>query len=111
MQGVVNFKVTVELADADTHVKPGMTAAVNIVVNEMQDVVLVPNRAVRLVDGERVVYLLVDGEPVLTEIRLGPSSDTVSVVAGGDVKEGDTVVLNPPVEFGPGGGPGGGFGG
>ena len=111
VQGVVNFKVTVELADADAQVKPGMTAAVNIVVNEMQDVVLVPNRAVRLVDGERVVYLLVDGEPVPTEIRLGPSSDTVSVVAGGDVQEGDTVVLNPPVEFGPGGGPGGGFGG
>jgi HlyD family secretion protein len=111
VQGVVNFKVTVELTDADPDVKPGMTAAVNIVVNEMQDVVLVPNRAVRLVDGERVVYLLVDGQPVLTEIRLGPSSDTVSVVAGGDVKEGDTVVLNPPVEFGPGRGPGSGFGG
>ena len=112
VQGVVNFKVTVELTDADTDVKPGMTAAVNIVVNEMQDVVLVPNRAVRLVDGQRVVYLLVDGQPVKTGIRLGPSSDTVSVVAGGDIKEGDTVVLNPPVEFGPGGGPGGGpFGG
>lgn len=112
VQGVVNFKVTVELTDADADVKPGMTAAVNIVVNEMQDVVLVPNRAVRLVDGERVVYLLVDGQPVKTEIRLGPSSDTVSVVAGGDIKEGDIVVLNPPVEFGPGGGPGGGpFGG
>ena len=112
VQGVVNFKVTVELTDADTDVKPGMTAAVNIVVNEMQDVVLVPNRAVRLVDGQRVVYLLVDGQPVKTGVRLGPSSDTVSVVAGGDIKEGDTVVLNPPVEFGPGGGPGGGpFGG
>ena len=112
VQGVVNFKVTVELTDADTDVKPGMTAAVNIVVNEMQDILLVPNRAVRLIDGERVVYLLVDGQPVKTGIRLGPSSDTVSVVAGGDIKEGDTVVLNPPVEFGPGGGPGGGpFGG
>jgi HlyD family secretion protein len=111
VQGVVNFKVTVELTDADTDVKPGMTAAVNIVVNELQDVVLVPNRAVRLVDGERVVYLLVDGQPIETEIRLGPSSDTVSVVAGGDIKEGDTVVLNPPVEFGPGGPGGGPFGG
>jgi len=112
VQGVVNFKVTVELTDADTDVKPGMTAAVNIVVNEMQDILLVPNRAVRLIDGERVVYLLVDGQPVKTGIRLGPSSDTVSVVAGGDIKEGDTVVLNPPVEFGPSGGPGGGpFGG
>ena len=113
VQGVVNFKVTVELTNADQDVKPGMTAAVNVVVEEMQDVVLVPNRAVRLVDGQRVVYLLVDGQPVKTEITLGSSSDTMSVVAGGDVSEGDIVVLNPPVEFGPGpgGGPGCGFGG
>ena len=69
--GVVNFKVTVELTDADSSVKPGMTAAVNIVVEEMKDVVLVPNRAVRLVDAQRVVYLLVDGQPVKKEIRLG----------------------------------------
>jgi hypothetical protein len=59
-----------------------------------------------------VVYLLVDGLPVKTEIRLGSSSDTKSVIAGGDIKEGDIVILNPPTEFGPGGGgPGGGFGG
>jgi HlyD family secretion protein len=101
--GVVNFKVTVELTDADLDVKPGMTAAVNIVVNEMQDVLLVPNRAVRLVDGQRVVYLLQENQPVKTEIRLGPSSDTMSVVAGGDVREGSIVILNPPIEFGPGG--------
>ena len=111
-QGVVTFKVTVELMDTDSSVKPGMTAAVNIVVEEIQDVVLVPNRAVRLVDGQRVVYLLVDGQSVKREIRLGSSSDTMSVVAVGDVKEGDVVILNPPsLEFGPGNGPGGGFGG
>ena len=110
--GVVSFKVTVELTDADASVKPGMTAAVNIVVEEMKDVVLVPNRAVRLVDGQRVVYLLMDGKPVKKEIRLGSSSDTMSVVAVGDVKEGDTVILNPPSDqFGPGNGPRGGFGG
>lgn len=108
--GVVNFKVTVELTDADSSVRPGMTAAVNIVVEEMQDVILVPNRAVRLVDNERVVYLLVDGQPVKKEIRLGSSSDTMSVVAVGDIKEGDQVILNPPsAQFGPGGGPRGGF--
>lgn len=110
--GVVNFKVTVELSDASTEVRPGMTAAVNIVVEEMSDVILVPNRAVRLVDGERVVYLLVDGQPVKKEIRLGSSSDTMSVVMVGDIKEGDLVILNPPsLEFGPGNGPRGGFGG
>jgi len=109
-EGVVNFTVTVELTDADPAVKPGMTAAVNIVVEEMQDVLLVQNRAVRLVDGERVVYILVDGQPVKKEIRLGSSSDTTSVIAGGELKEGDVIILNPPVEFGPGR-PGGGFGG
>lgn len=106
--GVVNFKVTVQLTDADRFVKPGMTAAVNIIVNELADVPLVPNRAVRLVDGQRVVYLLVNGLPQRTEITLGASGDTVSVIAGGDVQVGDVVILNPPLEFsGPGGGPGG----
>jgi HlyD family secretion protein len=107
-QGVVNFTVTVELTDPDSAVKPGMTAAVNIVVEEIQDVLLVQNRAVRLVDGTRVVYVLEDGLPVRKDITLGSSSDTMSVIAGGDVKEGDAIILNPPVEFGPGGGPFGG---
>ena len=102
-QGVVNFTVTVELTDADSMVKPGMTAAVNIVVKEMQDVLLVPNRAIRVVNGQRVVYLLVNGKPVQKDLTLGSSSDTMSVVASGDVKEGDTVVLNPPDQNGPGG--------
>lgn len=110
VNGVVSFKVTIELTDADELVKPGMTAAVNITIEEIQDVLLVPNRAVRLVDGERVVYLLENGTPVKTGIRLGSSSETVSVLAGGDVVEGDVVILNPPIEFGPGQGPGGGFG-
>lgn len=111
IQGVVNFKVTVELTDADSLVKPGMTAAVNITVKELQDVILIPNRAVRLSDGNRVVYLLVDGQPVKTTVRLGSSSESMSVIISGDIKEGDEIILNPPVEFGgPGGGPGGGFG-
>jgi HlyD family secretion protein len=110
--GVVSFQVTVEISDADENVKPGMTAAVNIVVQELKDAILVPNRAVRLVDGQRVVYLLVNSQAVKKELRLGASSDTMSVVAVGDVKAGDVIILNPPTnQFGPGNGPRGGFGG
>ncbi len=98
--GVVSFKVTVELTDADGFVKPGMTAAVNIIVNELTDVVLVPNSAIRLVDGQRVVYLLVNSLPVKTQITLGASGDTVSMVADGSVVEGDLIILNPPSEVG-----------
>ena len=102
-EGVVNFTVTVELTDADSLVKPGMTAAVNIVVEETRDVLLIQNRAVRLVDGERVVYVLENEQPVQKEITLGSSSDTLSVLVSGDVKEGDIVILNPPTDFTPGG--------
>ncbi len=113
VNGIVNFTVTVELTDADDMVKPGMTAAVNIVIKEIKDAVLVPSRAVRLTNNNYVVYVLKDGMPQPVSIRLGSSSDTMSVVVGGDLKEGDEVILNPPASFQPGGGPGGGgpFGG
>jgi HlyD family secretion protein len=112
--GAVNFTVTVELTDADELVKPGMTAAVTISVKELTDALLVPNRAVRVIDGKRMVYILTNGQPKAVEVRLGATSDTNSEVVGGDLKEGDQIVLNPPSSaFGPGAGgpPGGGPGG
>jgi HlyD family secretion protein len=100
VNGVVNFTVTVELTDPDEFVKPGMTAAVNIVVKEINDAVLVPNRAVRLVDGDRVVFVMTEqGMPEKVEIRLGSSSDTMSVVVGGDLQEGDEIILNPSADL------------
>lgn len=98
-QGAVEFTVTVELSDADGAVHPGMTAAVNVVVNQMKDVLLVPNRAVRFLEGKTVVYVLTDGQLTPINITLGASSDTSSEVVGGDLKEGSAVVLNPPAVF------------
>lgn len=112
VQGTVNFTVTVELTDADKNIKPGMTAAVIITVNELKDVLLVPNRAVRVMDGQRVVYVIRNGQTQEIPITLGASSDTVSEVLAGDLKAGDVVILNPPANFTPGGGGGRGmFGG
>lgn len=110
VQGAVNFTVTVEITDADEMIKPGMTAAVTILVKEVKDVLLVPNRAVRVVDGQRVVYVLKDKVPQPVKVRLGSSSDISSEVVGGDLKEGDLIVLNPPAVMGGpmGGGPNGG---
>ena len=104
VQGVVNFRVTVELGDVDALVRPGLTAAVNLVVEQIEDALLVPNRAVRVRDGERVVYIVREGLPQAVPIRLGVSSETDSQVLEGDVQEGDRIVLNPPaemVDFGP----------
>jgi len=98
-QGVVDFSVTVELTDPDDQVKPGMTAAVNIVVNQLEDVLLVPNRAVRFKEGRQVVYLLRDNQIVPVTIQLGASSETDSQLIEGDINVGDIIILNPPTEF------------
>jgi len=83
-----------------------MTSAVNIVTDLVENVLVVPNRAVRLRDGKRVVFVLRDGVPVMTEVQLGLTSDIQSELVGGDVKEGDLLVLNPPAQqFQGGGGP------
>jgi HlyD family secretion protein len=95
-QGAVNFTVTVELTNADAAIKPGMTAAVTVLVKQLDNVLLVPNRAVRVVDGQRIVYVLKNNLPVQVKIRLGSTSDTDSEVVGGDLKEGDLIILNPP---------------
>ncbi len=106
--GAVNFTVTVQLTDADQQVKPGMTVAVTITTKDVKDQLLVPNRAVRTVNGSRVVYVLENGQPRPVKVTLGVSSDTDSAVTGGGLKEGDLIVLNPPTIFQ--GGPFGGGG-
>lgn len=94
----VNFQVTIELTGADAQVRPGMTATVTITVEERQDVLLVPNRAVRLEEGEHVVYVLRNGLPERVVVTLGVSSDLQSEVLSGDLQEGDEILLNPPVD-------------
>jgi len=109
-QGVVNFTVTVEISNPDDGVRPGMTAGVNIITDLVENILLVPNRAVRLREGQRIVYVLRNGQSVVEEIELGLTSDTQSELVGGNIGEGDLLILNPPVQFQPGGGmrPGGG---
>lgn len=94
--GTVNFTVTVEVQDPSAEIKPGMTAAVNIIVSQLDQVLMVPSRAVRTVDGQRVVYVLRDSLPAAVEISLGASANSYSQVANGSIKEGDLIIINPP---------------
>lgn len=98
-QASVNYNVTIEMTDADSDVRPGMTAAVNIIVDEIEDVVNVPNRAVRVRNGIRYVYLLKDNLPIAVQIELGVSSETNSQVVSGNLQEGDVIILNPPLDL------------
>ncbi len=113
VQNVVNFKVTVELTDPDADVKPGMTASVTVTIQSLDNVLLVPNRAVHLVNGQRVVYVLRNGQLFEIPVTLGASDNTNSEVVSGDLSAGDVLVLNPPANFShpQDGGPGSMFGG
>jgi HlyD family secretion protein len=94
-QGGVDFTVTIELTDPDELVRPGMTAAVNIITYELSDILIIPNRSVERVDGKQVVYKVVDGKYEPVKVTLGASQDSYSQVLSGDLKEGDTIVANP----------------
>jgi len=116
VQGAVDFTVTVVLTDANKSVKPGMTAAVTITVKQVNNVLLVPSRAVRLVNNQLVVYVLNNGQPQEVNVTLGASSDTMSEVISSKLKAGDLIILNPPSTLftrpsGNGSGTGGSVGG
>jgi HlyD family secretion protein len=120
--GVVNYPVTIALDQPSTaaalsssqQIRPGMTANVTIVVEQRDNILLVPNRAVKLSGKQRVVTVLKDGQPTLVNVTLGMSGDTQSEVVSG-LNEGDAVVVPQTTTTTGGGGgfggPGGGFGG
>jgi HlyD family secretion protein len=95
----VDFEVTLKILEPDDQVRPGMTAAVNIIVSEIKDILVIPNRAIRLKDGQRVIYILVGNQLKETIVEVGSSSDTQTEISGGELKEGDVIVLNPPALF------------
>jgi len=94
---VVDFTVTVLLTDANEKVHPGMTSDVEIVVQQRQPALLVPNQALRMDEnGNQTVYVIKPGEgPKPVTVLLGASSDTYSEVVEGDLSAGDMIVLNP----------------
>ena len=96
VQGAVDFTVTVVITNSDKSVKPGMTAAVTITVKQVNNALLVPSRAVRLVNNQLVVYVLENGLPKEENVTLGASSDTMSEVVSSNLKAGDLIILNPP---------------
>ncbi len=113
-QNVTTFPVTVIITQTDPALKPGMTAAVSIVTSQRAEVLLVPNRAIRVSAGQRTVTVLFEGQQIPVPVTIGQSNETQSEVVQGQLQEGDSVVLNvatTPASNGGGGGFGGFFGG
>ena len=93
-QGVVNFPVTIVITNPDPALKPGMTGAVAIVTESRANVLMVPNRAIRAGGGQRTVTVLFEGQQISVPVTLGLTTETMSEIVSGQVREGDTVVIN-----------------
>ena len=107
---VYGIDVTIDLPNSQ--VKPGMTGTATVIIASRQNVLTVPNLAIRTTNGKRYLQILKDGEAVDTDVVFGISNDTTTEVVSG-VAEGDLAVLpaaRATATARPGAG-GGGFGG
>jgi len=123
--GTTNFRIKVEIVDPDDRIKSGMTASAQIVVDELDDVIKIPGRAIRSLNDQLVLYKLIEkgryqlpslglGEESNPEnrsflgmhetiryeiqpvtITLGTTSGAYSEILAGDVLPGDVIILNP----------------
>ncbi|MDA8432956.1 MAG: efflux RND transporter periplasmic adaptor subunit, partial [Nitrospiraceae bacterium] len=110
VQNVVTYDVVIEVGNPDLKLKPGMTANVSIIVERKSAVLKVPNAALRFRPSEKTtaqprrkksgdqgssvgVYLPADGAPRRVAITPGATDGNFTEVAGGDLKEGQEVII------------------
>jgi HlyD family secretion protein len=121
LSGAINFEVRAELLDADEDIRIGMTSNVEIITRQKENVVAVPNRSIRALDGETVVYVLDAPVPLAdnqkrllgltnpfrtaapgilpVRVELGETSGKLTEVIAGDLELGEQVVVDPPSEL------------
>ena len=70
-----------------------MSGTASVILVSRQDVLTVPNLAIKTQGTRRYVQVLKDGQPVDVDATFGISNDTLTEVTGGGLKEGDLVIL------------------
>jgi HlyD family secretion protein len=96
--GIVAYEVTVALDSDDSRLLPGLTTDATVETQRLEDVLVIPNRAVSIdrTSGDAVPYVQKvnkQGDPVRTTVELGLRNETVSQVLSG-LDEGDQIVIS-----------------
>jgi HlyD family secretion protein len=106
VQNVVTYDVVVSVDNTDLVLKPGMTAATRIVIDQRNDVLRVPSQALRYVPAgsqrgsnrragdQGRVWVLRDGQPVRVPVTTGLDDDTYTEIVKGELKVDDQVIVN-----------------
>ncbi|MCX7918054.1 MAG: efflux RND transporter periplasmic adaptor subunit [bacterium] len=105
---VVTYQGIIDVANPDLELKPGMTASISFVVAESKNVLRVPNAALQFKlatssstkpvfnsDSKtgRVYILDEKNQPKEVVVKVGVSDGTNTAVEGGQLKEGDKVIV------------------
>ncbi len=104
VQNVVTYDVVVGVDNGDLALLPGMTASTRIVIEQKNDVLRVPDQALRYTPGAAAnapaappagherVWVLRDGEPVSVMITTGVDDGNFTEIVQGDLHAGDLVI-------------------
>jgi HlyD family secretion protein len=115
VQNVITYDVVLSIDNSDLALKPGMTAAARIIVDQRSDVIRVPDQALRYAPRGSVarpvqpgatptapagsesnqgqVWVLRDGKPTAVPVVLGLDDDSFTEIVSGDVQPGDLVIM------------------
>ena len=90
--GVATFPVTVTLNGTNNSLRAGMSASVNVVVNQVVQVLTVPTSAVHNNGSGSTVEVLINGQPQARVVTIGASDANRTQVLSG-INPGDQVVI------------------
>ncbi|MHB8143625.1 MAG: efflux RND transporter periplasmic adaptor subunit [Thermoleophilia bacterium] len=108
--GVVNYSVTVGFDTSDPRIKPGMSVTADITTAVDQDVITVPNSALKSQGSSHYVQVMKNGSPVQQPVNIGIANDADTEITSG-LNAGDTIVvqtINPSASSSSGSSSGGG---
>ncbi len=92
---VKNFDITLQMAETDARMRPGMSASARVVVDRMPNVMIVPAEAVFQRNGQSIVYVLQRRGFQARTVILGRRGSGNVIIASG-VKPGERVALKDP---------------
>lgn len=92
LAGVVSYDTTITLENPVGGLKDGMSATAEVIIERRDDVLSIPNRAIRGTTENPMVVVLVDGQQEEREITLGLTDGINTEVLSG-LEEGEEVVI------------------
>lgn len=92
--GTVSYQVMIVIDESNVDLRSGLSATASIITQELNDVLIIPNRTIQIdrSSGRAYVERLVDGVPTRTEVQLGARNEQYSEVLAG-LSDGDVLAL------------------